>query len=107
MGDIQELCSRLIIINKGQLIEDGPLDELIDRIAPYRRLIVDFYKEEDITHPIAEIVSKEGPQITFQFNKAQLTAAKLIEDISRLTKIKDVSLEDAKTDDIIKIAYNG
>jgi len=60
LGDIQELCSRLIIINKGQLIEDGPLDELIDRIAPYRRLIVDFYKEEDITHQSLKLFLRKG-----------------------------------------------
>ncbi|MGN1340268.1 MAG: ATP-binding cassette domain-containing protein, partial [Oscillospiraceae bacterium] len=39
LGDIQELCKRIIIINKGMVIEDGSLDELIDRIAPYRQLV--------------------------------------------------------------------
>ena len=38
LGDIQELCKRIIIINKGVVIEDGSLDEIADRIAPYRLL---------------------------------------------------------------------
>ena len=40
LGDIQELCKRLIIINDGVIIEDGSLDELIARIAPYIQLII-------------------------------------------------------------------
>ena len=35
LGDIQQLCNRLIIINHGQLMEDGNLDDIVDRIAPY------------------------------------------------------------------------
>ena len=36
LGDIQELCERLIIINHGVMMEDGPLSEIVDRIAPYK-----------------------------------------------------------------------
>jgi ABC-2 type transport system ATP-binding protein len=108
LGDIQELCSRLMIINQGKLIEDGSLKELIDRIAPYRHLIVDFYEEhKNITHPQAEIVEKDGSRIIFRFEKADITAAKLIEDISSQAMIKDIHLDEARIDDIIRVAYKG
>lgn len=108
LGDIQELCSRLMIINQGKLIEDGSLKELIDRIAPYRHLIVDFYEEhKNITHPQAEIVEKDGSRIVFRFEKADITAAKLIEDISSQAMIKDIHLDEARIDDIIRLAYKG
>lgn len=107
LGDIEELCSRLIIINQGVIIEDGSLKELIDRIAPYRQLIVEFYEEQsDISHPQAQIVEKEGPKIVFRFEKECITASKLIEDISVQAKIKDIRLDEAKIDDIIRAAYN-
>lgn len=105
LGDIEQLCKRLIIINKGKLIEDGSLKQLIDRVAPYRRLVVDFYKEELIKHPKAEIVSQEGNRVVYQFGKKDITAAKLIGDISAVTQIKDIRLEEAKIDDIIRVAY--
>lgn len=106
LGDIQELCSRLMIINQGVLIEDGSLKELIDRIAPYRHLVVDFYeKQKDITHPQAEIIENEGSRIVYQFEKASITAAQLIEDISNQAPIKDIRLDEAKIDDIIRVAY--
>ncbi len=107
LGDIEELCSRLIIINQGIIIEDGSLKELIDRIAPYRQLIVEFYEEQhDIFHPQAQIIEKEGPKIVFRFEKASITASRLIEDIQNQARIKDIRLDEAKIDDIIRAAYH-
>ena len=108
LGDVQELCSRLIIINDGVIIEDGSLDALVDRIAPYRYLQVDLYEErEPPGHPLAEKISQEGARAAYRFDKKQVTAARLIEDLSRTVKIKDVRLEDAKIEEIIRLAYKG
>lgn len=107
LGDIQELCKRIIIINKGIVIEDGSLDELADRIAPYRQLVIDFYSEQNITHPKAEIIGTEGARTVYRFMKSDVTAATLIEDISKQAKIKDIRLEEANIDDIIRVAYGG
>lgn len=105
LGDIQELCKRLIIINNGVIIEDGSLDELIDRIAPYRHLVIEFYSEQKVVHPQAQIVKSEGSITTYSFLKSKISAAKLIEDIGNSAKIKDFKLEEANIDDIIRIAY--
>ena len=107
LGDIQELCKRIIIINKGVVIEDGSLDEIADRIAPYRQLVIDFYSEQNIAHPKAEIVKTEGARTVYRFMKKDVTAAKLIEDIGKQAKIKDIRLEEANIDDIIRVAYGG
>ncbi len=107
LGDIQELCKRIIIINKGVVIEDGSLDEIADRIAPYRQLVIDFYSEQNITHPKAEIIKTEGARTVYRFMKNDVTAAKLIEDIGKQAKIKDIRLEEANIDDIIRVAYGG
>jgi len=106
LGDIQELCKRLIIINNGVIIEDGSLDELVERIAPYRQLIVDFYSPQHIEHPKAVIDKSEGARTVYRFEKSQITAAELIDNIGKQAKIKDIRLEEASIDDIIRIAYN-
>lgn len=107
LGDIQELCKRIIIINKGVVIEDGSLDELVDRIAPYRQLAIDFYSEQHIEHPKATIVKSEGSRTIYRFMKNDVSAAELIEDIGKQAKIKDIRLEEASIDDIIRVAYGG
>lgn len=105
LGDIQELCKRLIIINEGKIIEDGSLNELIDKIAPYRQLVVDFYSPVHIPHPKAEIISESEARCIYKFKKDEITAAQLIEDISRVSPIKEIGLNETKIDDIIRTAY--
>lgn len=105
LGDIQELCRRIIIINEGKIIEDGSLDDLIGKIAPCRSLIIDFYRPAVIPHPCAELVSVNEARAVYRFRKDEISAARLIEDISRAAPIKEVGLEEAKIDDIIRTVY--
>lgn len=106
LGDVQELCKRLIIINHGTIIEDGPLDELVERIAPYKDLVVEFYDEQVVEHPKAELYKQEGNVAKYRFQKEDITAAQLIQEISECKAIKDVAIEEATIDDIIRIAYH-
>ncbi len=107
LGDIEELCKRLIIINKGKIIEDGVLEELIDRIAPDKNLVVEYFDEHYVKHDKAEIISRQGNIVTYRFCKDTITGAQLLCDISEQIKVKDATIEEAKIDDIIRIAYSG
>lgn len=106
LGDIQELCERLIIINHGVLMEDGLLKEMVDRIAPYKTLIVELYDDNVVKHEKAELVSHEGNIAKYRFQKKDITAAQLIQDLSKQLAMKDVAIEEASIDDIIRIAYH-
>lgn len=107
LDDVEQLCNRIIIINHGKIIEEGPLEKIVNRIAPYRYLIVDFYeKPKAITHPIAEVVKEDGARIWLRFEKSQITAAKLIADLSSLYSIKDLSVQEANIEDVIRQIYS-
>lgn len=105
LGDIQELCERLIIINHGVMMEDGNLSQIVDRIAPYKTLVVEYYDESAPEHPKCELIEHSGNIAKYKFMKKDVTAAEIIADLSGLKTIKDVSIEEAGIDDIIKIAY--
>lgn len=105
LGDIKELCERLIIINHGVMMEDGKLSQIVDRIAPYKTLVVEYYDEQAPEHEKCEMTSHEGNIAKYRFMKKDITAAELIADLSKQKEIKDVSIEEAGIDDIIKIAY--
>ena len=107
LGDIKELCERLIIINHGVMMEDGNLSQIVDRIAPYKTLVVEYYDESAPEHEKCEMTEHEGNIAKYRFMKKDMTAADLIADLSRQKDIKDVSIEEAGIDDIIKIAYQG
>ena len=105
LGDIQELCERLIIINHGEMMEDGNLSQIVDRIAPYKTLVVEYYDEDAPEHPRCEMIEHEGNVAKYRFLKNDVTAAEIIADLSKSKTIVDVSIEEAGIDDIIKIAY--
>lgn len=106
LGDIEELCERLIIINHGKMMEDGNLVDIVDRIAPYKTLVVQYYDHENIpVHNSCEMIKTEGNMAWYRFMKADITAAALISELSEKKKILDVSIEEAGIDDIIRIAY--
>ena len=105
LGDIQELCERLIIINHGVMMEDGNLSQIVDRIAPYKTLVVEYYDETAPAHEKCEMTEHTGNIARYQFMKKELTAADIIADLSRIKPIKDVSIEEAGIDDIIRITY--
>lgn len=106
LGDITELCQRIIIINDGHIYEDGNLSDIVDRVAPYKTLVVQYSDDENIPdHPKATIISKEENVVSYRFEKADITAATLISDLSEKKHIVDVSIEEANIDDIIRITY--
>ena len=105
LGDIQELCERLIIINHGEMMEDGNLKEITNRIAPYKTLVVEYYDEEAPSHDKCEMIGHEGNVARYRFANSDITAADIIADLSAKKSLKDVSIEEAGIDDIIKIAY--
>lgn len=105
LGDIQELCERLIVINSGVLMEDGNLSEIVDRIAPYKTLVVEYYDEVAPEHTRCKLIAQDGNVAKYRFMKNDVTAAEIIADLSKEKTIKDVSIEETGIDDIIKIVY--
>ena len=106
LGDIEELCERLIIINHGKIIEDGNLSDIIDRIAPYKTLVVQYYDDVNIpSHEKCTLDKVEGNVARYRFMKNDITAAALIAALSEKKKMKDVAIEEVGIDEIIRIAY--
>lgn len=107
LGDIRELCDRIVIINQGELVEDGNLADIVNRIAPYKTLVVQYYDDKIPTSDLSELIESDGNVAKYRFMKSETTAAKLIEELGAKANIQDFSVEEADIEDIIRIAYNG
>ncbi|MFD2614340.1 ABC transporter ATP-binding protein [Paenibacillus gansuensis] len=106
LDDVEQLCSRLVIVNHGKVVEDGPIGTLIGKLTPKRQLVVELERPcADIAHPAAEVLKQEGLKIWYQFEKQRITAAELIADLSRKLPIQDLSVKEPDIEDAIREVY--
>ncbi len=106
LDDVEELCSRLVVVNHGKVVEDGPIESLIHKLTPHRLLVVELQHPcDDLTHPSAEIIKCDGLKIWYQFEKERISAAELISDLSQKLPIQDLSVKEPDIEDAIREVY--
>jgi len=106
MSDIEQLCSRLLIIDHGKLLYDGGLEEIRDRYGRERTLVVDLAEDAgELVVPRAAEVRADGPRRWLRFNRADTTAADLIADVAARYRIQDLTIEEPEIETIIRQIY--
>lgn len=107
MGDVKELCQRVIIIDKGKLIFDGQLIELVERYAPEKILSVVFSAEFELKKldEIGEIREFNFPKAVIAVRKeaANLAAAELLQHFP----VADLNIEEVPIEEIIRQVFTG
>lgn len=104
MEDIKELCKRVIIIDRGAIIYDGQLDDLIKKYAPYKTLNIIFsgegVKEADVKK--YGFIHKFNPYlVSFEVAREEVknvAAAILSSDLP----VDDILIEEAEADEVVR-----
>jgi len=105
MSDVERLCERIIIIDKGKLLYDGTIEELKRRHAPYRTLVVHFGEDYPEIHAEgAELVRRDGMRAWLRFDRA-VNPQRLIADLSGRYLITDLSIEEPTLEEVIRGIY--
>lgn len=106
MQDVKELCKRVIIIDKGHLLYDGALAEIVKTYASHKLLSITFGEFADIRglEGMGEIESFNYPQAVIRVprEKTGEVAAKLLKKFS----IEDLSIEEINIEDIIRKVFS-
>ena len=111
LAEIEELCKRIIIIDKGKVIYDGDLSEIKSLNGLKRSFTVDFHDEPPISELIAnfnnkvEIKHEGGKKIVGIYDPQEINTVELIKDLVSRYQIVDISLLEASIDDVIIRIY--
>ncbi len=109
MADISSLCSRVILINKGQLMYDGALDTLSSKLSPFKLIKVtsghDSINIDNTMEPYASIIEQSGLTYTIRVNKEKVL--ELTDHLLSSHNINDLSIENPSIEAVIDQVYQG
>jgi len=109
LGDIEELCRRVIIIDDGQIIYDGPIETIKKKFGKFREIT--FETVEDVKRldlPAgAEMLSTDDHKVQIRFDRTVRTASKVAAAVMNQIDVRDFSLSEPELSDIVKQIYNG
>lgn len=108
LGDIEELCQRVIIIDAGKLLYDGRLSTIRERFGTYRTITFETNISTTLTCSIpygAEIVSQDANKLVLRFDRLQTTASQVASEIMRQIEVVDFSLTEPDLSSIIRHLY--
>lgn len=104
--DVEKLCRRVMIIDRGRLLFDGQLADLQDRFGGERELVVDFaeaYPDPEVDGTC--IVERDGLRVTYRFGRNTLTASELIGRLSARYRLRDLAVREPEIEATIRRIY--
>jgi ABC-2 type transport system ATP-binding protein len=106
MGDIERICRRVMIVDRGGLVYDGGLEQIKERFGGERRLVVDLAEvQAPLVVANAEVERVDGPRQWLRFRREDTSAADLIAQVVRLAQVVDISIEEPPIEDIVRRMY--
>src|SRR5271170_1865526 len=104
MTDIQELCKRVIIIDKGQIFFDGRLAEILDRFADFKILTIAW--ETGASFPALDF-ARSGTVIEQTANRIQIKVKRdsviaVCKELLDKVPVNDIDIQEVPIEEVIR-----
>ena len=118
IGDIEELCSRIIIIDEGKKIYDGSLKELKDTYGTTRTVSMEVKRKKDIASlDLAKKLGvlereckcsydEEHKLLSVCFDKHKVQVPQVLNAVMEVTEVSDIQIQETQLSEIVKAIYN-
>ncbi len=111
MGDVDALCQRIVIIDKGKMLYNNDIEHLKGFFGSYRTLKVrmdgDLQAQAELLQKeLAEFsVSADDEWISVLVDEEKAKVIDVLSDLQKKYRIKDMQLEEISTEEVIKKIY--
>ncbi len=111
MGDVDALCQRIVIIDKGKMLYDNDIAHLKGFFGSYRTLKIrvdgDLKAQADtIGRELPDCsVSADDEWISVLVNEEQATVLDILGQLQKAHSIRDMQLQEISTEEVIKKIY--
>ena len=111
LSDIEELCKRIIIIDKGRILFDGQLAQMKDRLAEYNQVKFSLKDRSQVAR--LSLVETDGlacqrvDELTYlmRFDRQRHSSAEVIRNLVNTLQVTDIFVEEEPIEDIVKRIY--
>jgi ABC-2 type transport system ATP-binding protein len=111
LSDIEELCRRILIIDKGKILFDGDLQEMKKRLAKFNQ--VKFFLKDRAQLSKLSLVTTDGiscervDELTYlmRFARDQHSSAEVIRTLVNTLEVRDIIVGEEPIEDIVKRIY--
>ena len=105
MADIEALCKRVMVINGGKAVFDGPLGELTQRYAPLRRIALTLKHPPDVAalalaHELGENIEHEGARLSLSVPREEVPAR--VNQLLASLDVLDLSVAQVEIESVIR-----
>jgi ABC-2 type transport system ATP-binding protein len=103
MEDVAALCPRVMVIDKGKLIYDGGLPELVQRVRPDKRLVLRLHKpvdKRDLDALGGTVIDHRDAEAVVQVSQAALQSA--VSKALASLPLRDLSVEDPPLEEVMR-----
>ncbi len=105
MADVTALCRRIIVIDHGRILFDGPISELSARMAPFKMIAIELNRDMDgyDFDRVGQVLSRDARKVTLRVARdaAPGAASRLLADLPVL----DLTIEDPPIEDVIRRVF--
>lgn len=118
IGDIEELCSRIIIIDKGKKIYDGSLEKLKDTYGIKRKVTMEvkqlqaikqlsLFEKLNVTPEECEMsVDEEKKILSVTFDKRKVQVPQILNAVMEQVEVQDIQIQETDLATIVMEIYN-
>jgi ABC-2 type transport system ATP-binding protein len=109
LGDIEELCQRVMIIDAGRLIYDGPLSTIKERFGRHRIITFETLKPVGglVVPESTEVLSQEDTKLVLRFDRQRTSASRVAGQVMGQIEVADFSLSEPDLTSVVKQIYGG
>ena len=105
MGDIEELCQRVIIIDHGRIFFDGPLSSIVDKFASHKILSLTFSRETSGDFQAMGEVLDQTP-LTLRVNVPRARVAEVCREALAVLPVSDMAVQEPTVEEIIRRVFD-
>lgn len=109
MSDVEKLCKRVIVIDHGQVMFDGELDQLKHKYGEERIVNIEFSKpisEVEIPAEFAPfVVEKERNRLTLNADTSKVKPINIVDYFRREVEIVDFEVREPEIEAVIRRMY--